>query len=229
MYPANSEDRILRNYEPAGAIYSGYGIDTDQVLARLSNIPLSLHCRQGDDVTGFEPGKDQLSGGGILTTGNYPGRARNGQELRADLDFVLSLIPGSHRVNLHAIYAETGGKKVERDQLNEEHFSRWISWAKERGIELDFNPTFFSHPLADDGFTLSSRDQAVRSFWIRHGKICREIAAEIGKELESACVNNLWIPDGPKDIPADRLTPRKILKDSLDEIYEHRYRRKYSD
>ena len=224
MYPVLLKEQIEKNYLPVCKTYAAYGIDTDKVIGILKSIPVSIHCWQGDDVTGFEPGKEGLSGGGILATGNYPGKAGNADELRMDLEKVMSLVPGRHRVNLHAFYAETGGKPVERDQLKLKHFKNWIEWAKKNKIGLDFNPTIFSHPLADSGYTLANRDKSVRSFWIRHVKASREIASQIGRELKTPCINNLWIPDGSKDTPADRLTPRKILKDSLDEIYEKHYK-----
>ncbi len=220
------EKKINQCYFIAKEVYSEYGVDTEKVINKMKNIPVSIHCWQGDDVTGFE-GHTGLSGGGILATGNYPGRARNGEELRRDIDKAMSLIPGSHRVNLHAIYAETNGKKVERDQLTAEYFKNWIDWAKSNGIGLDFNPTFFSHKMADKGYTLSSADEKTRNFWIEHGKRCREIGEEMGKQLGSACVNNIWIPDGTKDIPASRLNSRKILKDSLDKIFEIKHESKY--
>ncbi len=207
------------SFEQARAAYAAWGVDTDAALEALSRVPLSLQCWQGDDVAGFEGGGD-TSDAGIKATGSYPGAARNGDELRADLGMALSLIPGSHRVNLHAIYAETGGKRVDRDALRPEHFSRWISWAREAGIGLDFNPTFFSHPKAASGFTLSSPDRAVRDFWIAHAVRCREIGQAMGGELGSPCIVNLWIPDGFKDTPADRAAPRAFLKDSLDAIFE---------
>lgn len=223
---ANPRD-VMADYERAREIYAAWGVDTDAVLRQLAQIPISLHCWQGDDVTGFEAGVDGLSGGGILATGNYRGRARNGAELRQDMQTALQLIPGKHRVNLHAIYAETDGKPVGRDELTAEHFRGWIDWAKSLGIGVDFNPTFFSHPLASSGYTLSSRDKEVRSFWVRHGQCCREIAAQFGKELGTPCVNNLWIPDGSKDFPADRLIHRQLLKESLDEIFARKYDSKY--
>ncbi|RKX86092.1 MAG: L-rhamnose isomerase [Spirochaetes bacterium] len=226
-YPSISKDKIEENYGRAKEIYSLYGVNTDNVLNTIKNIPLSMHCWQGDDVTGFEKGKEGLTGGGILATGNFPGKARTPEELRMDMEKAMSLIPGKHRINLHAVYAETGDREVTRDQLKPEHFKNWIDWAKKNKIGLDFNPTIFSHPLADSGYTLASRDRNIRSFWIRHAEACREIAFTIGKELDSPCINNLWIPDGSKDMPADRLTPRKILKDSLDEIYEKQYDSRY--
>jgi len=221
MYKYN-EESVNKAYEQAKEVYKGFGVDTDEVLNKMDEIQVSLHCWQGDDVTGFEKGAGQLTGG-ILATGGYPGKARNGEELRQDLDMAFSLIPGKHRVNIHAIYAETGDKSVERDELEVEHFSKWIDWAKKNGMGIDFNPTLFSHKMSDSGFTLSSKDKEVRSFWIRHVKKCREIAANIGKELGTPCVNNIWIPDGSKDLPANRMVHRRILKESLDEILEQKY------
>jgi L-rhamnose isomerase len=216
-------ENVLKRYERARDLYRAFGVETDEALRRLSGFTLSLQCWQGDDVKGFESGTEGSSGGGILATGGYPGRARSAEELRSDLDLALSLIPGRHKVNLHAMYAETGGTKVDRDALLPEHFSNWISWAKSKKIGLDFNPTFFAHPLADSGFTLSSRDKTVRSFWIRHGKASRVIADAIGRELGKPCVNNLWIPDGSKDLPANRLVHRTILRDALDEVYAGKF------
>jgi len=221
------KNEINGNYENARRIYAAYGVDTDKVLDQLAAVAISLHCWQGDDVTGFESGADGLTGGGILATGNYRGRARNGNELRQDIDKALALIPGTHKVNLHAIYAETGGRVVERDELTVEYFTKWIQWAKEKGIGLDFNPSFFSHKMAEKGFTLSSKDKGIRDFWVRHGKQCREIAYNIGKALGKPCVNNFWIPDGSKDLPANRMVYRKILKESLDEIFAIQYDKKY--
>ncbi|MEJ5188196.1 MAG: L-rhamnose isomerase, partial [Breznakiellaceae bacterium] len=205
---------IEKAYEIAKEIYASYGVDTDQAITQTLAVPLSLHCWQGDDVVGFE-GSDSLSGGGILATGNYPGRARNGDELRQDASFAFSLIPGKKRFNLHAMYAETGGKKVDRDELEPEHFKKWIDWAQEQQIALDFNPTFFSHPKASSGYTLAHPDNAIRQFWVRHGKACRRIAAYLGKTLNEPCIDNIWIPDGSKDLPLDRLGPRERLFDSL--------------
>lgn len=226
MYKYDYKKNIDRNYEYAKEVYASFGVDTDKVLKEMENIKISLHCWQGDDVTGFE-GADSLSGGGILATGSYPGRARNGDELRQDLDKALSLIPGNHRINLHAIYAETDGKFVERDELSVDHFRKWIDWAKEKGLGIDFNPTYFSHKMADSGYTLSSKDKKVRDFWIRHTIKCREIAAEIGKALGTPCVNNVWIPDGSKDHPANRMVYRQILKEALDEAFEKKYSKEY--
>lgn len=218
---------IEAEYKDAKEIYAAFGVDTDEVLKNMQKVPLSLHCWQGDDVVGLEEGAGALSGGGILATGNYPGRARNGEEIREDIEKAMSLIPGKQRVNLHAIYAETDGKHVDRDELRPEYFKKWIQWAKENGIGLDFNPTFFSHKMVESGYTLSSKDDRVQRFWIEHGKRCREIAAEIGKELKSTCINNTWIPDGSKDLPADRMTHRRILKESLDEMYKTKFNREY--
>jgi len=186
-------------------------------MERLGKIAISLHCWQGDDVGGFESSAG-LTGGGIMATGAYPGKARTADELRADVDKVMSLLPGKHRLNLHAIYAETKSK-VERNELQPEHFGRWIDWAKANGIGMDFNGTFFSHPKAESGFTLSSADEGIRKFWVEHGIVCRKIGAAMGKELGTPCVANLWIADGYKDIPADRKGPRERLRKSLDEIF----------
>ncbi|MBI3948257.1 MAG: L-rhamnose isomerase [Armatimonadetes bacterium] len=209
---------IERAYELARERYGGLGVDTARALEALGGVPVSLHCWQGDDVGGFES-DEGLTGGGIQATGNYPGRARAADELRADLDRALGLIPGRHRLNLHAIYAETGGRKVERDELAPEHFARWRDWAKARDMGLDFNPTFFSHPLAADGFTLAHADEGVRRFWVRHGAACRRIGAAFGEALGTPCVTNVWIPDGYKDTPADRKAPRVRLRQSLDEVF----------
>jgi L-rhamnose isomerase len=209
---------VARSYELAKEIYALSGVDTDRAVRLLANVPLSLHCWQGDDVGGFEPSAGG-AGGGTLTTGNYPGKARNADELRQDLALAMSLIPGRHRVNLHAIYAETGGVRVERDALAPEHFSRWVDWAKQQHAALDFNPTFFSHPLAAGNFTLSSADAGIRNFWVRHGIACRRIGASFGEALGSPCITNVWIPDGYKDMPADRLSPRRRLRESLDAIF----------
>jgi L-rhamnose isomerase len=208
---------IEKAYKAARQRYAELGLDSDQAMDRLSKIAISLHCWQGDDVGGFE-NEQGLSGGGIMATGAYPGKARTPDELRADIDKALSLIPGRHRLNLHAMYAETGGK-VERNELEPKHFTSWIDWAKSNGMGMDFNGTFFSHPKADSGFTLSSADEGIRKFWVEHGIACREIGAAMGAALGTPCVTNLWIPDGFKDIPADRKGPRERLKKSLDEIF----------
>jgi L-rhamnose isomerase len=204
-------------YAIAKERYARLGVGIDSALDRLGRISLSLHCWQGDDVGGFEESGAAL-GGGLAATGNYPGKARNADELRSDLDRAYSLIPGNHRLNLHAIYAETGGKRVERNELQPEHFAGWVDWAKAKKHGLDFNPTCFSHPLADSGFTLSSYDPNVRRFWVEHCIACRKIGAYFGQELGTTCVTNIWVPDGFKDTPVDRATPRQLLKESLDEI-----------
>jgi len=207
--------------------YAMLGVETDRALDVLARIPISLHCWQGDDVGGFESPDAEL-GGGLAATGNYPGKARNANELRSDLDKAYSLIPGTHRLNLHAIYAETGGQKVERNELRPEHFSAWIDWAKDKGHGIDFNPTCFSHPKAESGFTLSSYDEGIRKFWIEHCIACRKIGEHIGRELGTPCVTNIWVPDGFKDIPVDRKTPRMLLKDSLDKILAEKIDPKYN-
>jgi L-rhamnose isomerase len=205
-------------YSIAHEIYAEMGVDTEAVMARLATIPISLHCWQGDDVGGFENTGEGLSGG-IAVTGNYPGRARTPDELRADLDKALSLIPGKHRLNLHAFYGEFGGKKVGRDEITPEHFTNWIAWAKENGMGMDFNPTCFAHPKAADGFTLSHSDKGIRDFWVEHCVRSREISAVMGRELGSPCVMNVWVPDGYKDTPVDRVSPRRRLEDSLDRVF----------
>ena len=208
-------------YENAREIYKKWGVDAEDAIKRCGDIPLSLHCWQGDDVTGFEKTSGPLSGG-IQVTGNYPGKARNKDELMQDLDMTYSLIPGKKRLNLHTHYAITD-KQVSRDEISNEHFAAWLSWAKERGIGLDFNATPFSHPMASSGLTLSSPDKKIRDFWIRHCKATRKIAAWFGEQQGSPCLHDIWIPDGLKDVPADRLGPRERLRDSLDEIYSIKY------
>ena len=207
---------VDKAYELARERYAEIGVDTDAAIAKLAEIPISLHCWQGDDVSGFE-GSGELTGG-IQVTGNYPGKARTPGELRQDLDIAMNMIPGKQRLNVHSIYAETNGEKVDRNQLEPKHFSNWIEWAKQRSIGLDFNGSFFSHPLSDSGNTLSNADEGIRKFWIEHGIACRRIGAAMGKELGTPAVTNIWIPDGSKDIPADRLAPRLRLKDSLDRM-----------
>ena len=218
---------IEQSYSLAEEVYQQHGIDTDAAIEKLGRIPVSLHCWQGDDVGGFE-NPDAALDGGLAVTGNYPGKARTPGELRADADKALSLIPGTHRFNLHAIYAETGGKQIERNEVSPEHFSAWIDWAKSRNMGLDFNPTFFSHPKADSGFTLSSHDEGIRRFWVEHGIACRKIGAAMGKALGTPTVTNVWIPDGYKDIPVDRKSPRQILRKSLDEIFAEPIDPKYN-
>jgi len=214
----SKSESIEKAYKAAQQRYAEIGVDTDKAMEKLSSTAISLHCWQGDDVGGFEKAEEVLSGGGIMATGAYPGKARTADELRMDLEKALSLIPGKHRLNLHAMYAETKGK-VKRNELSAEHFAAWIDWAKANGLGMDFNGTFFSHPKAESGFTLSSADEGTRRFWIEHGIVCRKIGAAMGKALGTPCVTNLWIPDGYKDIPVDRKGPRERLKKSLDEIF----------
>lgn len=218
---------IKENFKIAKQQYEKWGIDIDEAIEKLKQVPISIHCWQGDDISGFEVNKQELSGG-IDVTGNYPGKARNPQELRSDLEKALSLIPGKHRVNLHAIYAETDGEAVDRDELKPEHFKNWVTWAKKHGLGLDFNPTLFSHEKSDDGLTLSHPDKEIRDFWIDHCVASRRIGEYFGKELGTPSLTNIWIPDGYKDIPSDRLTPRQRLKDSLDEIFLENIDEKYN-
>ncbi len=214
------QGNIEQGYAYARERYAGIGVDTDAALKRLASVPLSLHCWQGDDVGGFETPDAELSGGGIQVTGNYPGKARNCEELRADLEQAFALIPGVHRLNLHAIYADTGGVRVERNQLEAGHFAHWIDWARERDLGLDFNPSCFSHPKAGDGFTLSSLDAGIREFWIEHCIACRKIGEAFGRALNSCCVTNVWVPDGYKDLPVNRAVHRELLRDSLDAVFK---------
>lgn len=210
------ENLIKDTYLLARERYAALGVDTEQALRSLSDVSLSLHCWQGDDLAGFEHRGAELSGG-LSATGNYPGKARNPQELRADLDLAYSLLPGKHRLNLHAIYLESD-QKVDRNQIEPQHFSNWVDWAKDKGHGLDFNPTCFSHPLAASGFTLSSTDAAIRQFWVEHCIACRRIGDYFGRELGTSAVINIWIPDGYKDTPVDRQGPRERLIESLDLI-----------
>lgn len=209
------------SYQEAKQAYAAFGVDTDAAIAALKNVPISVHCWQGDDVLGFE-GAESLTGG-IQTTGNYPGRARTPEELLKDYAFALSLMPGKKRINVHASYAFLGKDKgkVDRDKYEPKHFAPWVKFAKDNGYDgIDFNPTFFAHPRMKDGLTLSSPDEETRTFWVEHGKRCMEIAAYLGKEMGSPCLVNIWIPDGYKDVPADRLGPRKRYAQSLDEMLE---------
>ncbi len=206
----------MSSYELAREQYATLGVDTEAAIDRLNNIPISIHCWQGDDVAGFE-NSDGTLGSGLAVTGNYPGRARTADELRQDLEQALTLIPGNHRLNLHAIYLESD-TPVARDQIETKHFQGWIDWCKSQNLGLDFNPSCFSHPLADDGFTLSSPDAGKRQFWIDHCKASRLVANDMGAQLGSPAVTNIWVPDGYKDTPADRVAPRQRLKDALDEI-----------
>lgn len=218
-----NKDLIKKAYEVAKEQYAALGVDTDKVIEEMNKVVISLHCWQTDDVGGFETPDAELGGGGIQVTGNYPGKAKSIADMRQDLDKVMALLPGSQRLNLHAIYGEFGGKLVDRDQIGVEHFQGWIDWAKEREMGLDFNATCFSHPKADDGFTLSSKNEENRKFWVEHVKRCRAISAEMGKQLGTPCVHNTWIPDGTKDIPVDRNGYRALLKKSLDEVMSTEY------
>ena len=221
-----AETPIERAYALAQDRYATLGVDTEQVLAELEKISISLHCWQGDDVGGFEnPGADLT--GGIAATGNYPGKARNADELRKDLDVVYSLLPGSHRLNLHAIYLEADSK-IERNKIEPKHFSAWKDWAKANDHGIDFNPTCFSHPLSADGFTLAHRDKTIRGFWIEHCIACRKIGEYFGKELGTPAVTNIWIPDGYKDTPADRQSPRRLLLESLDRVLAEKIDPRYN-
>ena len=220
-------NKIENDYEQAKQKYNELGINTDKILDQLKIIPLSIHCWQADDVCGFEKAGAQLTGGGIQVTGNCPGKARNVEELLQDFEKILSLVPGTHRVNLHAIYGDFRGKIVDRNEISTEYFQRWINWAKEKDIKIDFNPSLFSHPKADHGFTLSDKSKKIREFWVEHVKKCREISAEIGKQLNDPCIHNIWIPDGMKDIPIDRAGFRALLKESLDDIFSIKFSPSY--
>ncbi|WP_018933972.1 L-rhamnose isomerase [Gracilibacillus lacisalsi] len=209
---------VKENFQTAKKQYEKWGISVEEAFERLKNVPISIHCWQGDDIGGFEVEQQELSGG-IDVTGDYPGKATTPEELRSDLEKALSLIPGKHKINLHAIYAETDGQKVDRNELEPKHFENWVKWAKENDLGLDFNPTLFSHPKAADGLTLAHPDKEIRDFWIEHCIRSRKIGEYFGKELGQPALTNIWIPDGYKDIPSDRLTPRKRLKESLDEIF----------
>ena len=210
-------EQIVKGYEYAKSAFAELGVDVDQAIARIDRIPISMHCWQGDDVIGFE-GSGALTGG-IQTTGSYPGRARTADELRKDAEFAMKLIPGETKLNLHASYAEKNGRDVDRDQYTIAEFQAWADWAKENGIGLDFNPTFFSHPMMDGDFSLASLDESKRRFWIEHGKRCREIALEFAKQTGKPCAVNYWMPDGFKDTCADTKLYRDVMKASLDEIF----------
>ena len=212
------------SYAEAKRKYAKIGVDTEKAIKDLKSIPISMHCWQGDDVTGFETTGG--ASGGIQTTGNYPGKARTPQELMADVDFAMSLIPGHHRLNLHACYGVHEKTVTDRDKLAPANFKPWVDWAKKRGIGLDFNPTFFSHPKAADGLTLSNPDPKIRAFWVKHGVQCLKIAEYFAKELKTPCTINYWMPDGYKDEPSDRLGPRQRMADSLDRIFRTKYNKK---
>ncbi|MEA4974474.1 MAG: L-rhamnose isomerase [Paludibacter sp.] len=213
--------QITQAFESAKARYATFGIDVENAINQLEKLTISLHCWQADDVAGFENGDGELTGG-IQATGNYPGKARTIAELRADIDKAMSLIPGDHRVNIHAFYGDFKGESVDRNEIEPEHFQSWIDWAKEKNYKLDFNCTCFSHEKSADGYTLSHRDPAIREFWIDHVIRCRKIAEEMGHQLGSKCIHNIWIPDGSKDLTVDRLFYRKNLKESLDKIFEYK-------
>ena len=213
------EQEITQAYQIAKEQYAALGVDVDMALRRLETIPISLHCWQGDDVGGFEKAGAQLEGGGIQATGNYPGKARTIDELRKDVEKALAMVPGHHRLNLHACYIDHGGKFIDRNEMEPRHFQSWIDWAKANHLGMDFNPTYFSHAKAADGFTLTHPDKAIRDFRIEHGIACRKIGAEMGRQLGTPTVTNVWIPDGYKDIPVDRTGPRERLIDSLDKIF----------
>ena len=218
-----TKDKIETTYGIAKEAYAALGVSSDKAIKDVLAIPISIHCWQGDDVVGFE-GAESLAGGGLVATGNYPGRAKNGDELRADAEFAFSLIPGKKRFNLHSFYAEPqGGKTIPRNKVEPEHFSKWMNWSKKKKIPLDFNPSFFAHPMADSGYTLSSADSKIRKFWIEHSMACRRIASAFGKNQGTPSVNNMWLADGSKDYPADRLSPRERLRDALDEILSERF------
>ncbi|MEL7588993.1 MAG: L-rhamnose isomerase [Prolixibacteraceae bacterium] len=216
------KESIEKAYQLAKEQYAGLGVDTESVLKKIGEVVISLHCWQTDDVGGFETAASSLSGG-IQATGNYPGKARSIGEMRSDLEKVVALLPGKQRLNLHAIYGEFEGKQVDRDQIEVKHFQGWIDWCKKMGMGMDFNPTCFSHPRAADGFTLSSKNEENRRFWVEHVRRCRAISAEAGKQLGTPCVQNTWVPDGSKDIPVDRNGYRALLKKSLDEAMSVEY------
>jgi L-rhamnose isomerase len=223
----DDESAIQNRYKLAQEHYAQLGVDTEQALTRLREISISIHCWQGDDVGGFESSGEL--GGGLAVTGNYPGKARTGAELRSDLEQAFRLIPGRHRLNLHSLYGEhPAGRIIGRDKLGPELFRGWVDWARSVKIGMDFNPSFFSHPKAADGFTLAHRDKGIREFWIAHGIACRKIGAFIGKELGSPCVTNVWIPDGMKDTPVDRKTPRLILEESLNRMFAEKIDPKFN-
>lgn len=219
----NKSENIKKAFEAAKEQYAEIGVDVETAMNKLDDFPISLHCWQADDVGGFETPDSSLSGGGIQATGNYPGKATNIPEHRMDLEKSMSLIPGKQRLNLHAIYGDFQGKFVDRDQIEVKHFQSWIDWARDQGIGMDFNCSVFSHPKASDDLTLSHKDKGIRDFWIEHTRRSRAIGAEIGKQLGSPSIHNIWIQDGSKDIPVDRYGHRAILKDSLDEIFSEKY------
>ena len=219
---------IDRNYEIAKELYAAYGIDTDAALEKLSEIPVSIHCWQIDDLTGFEDFNAKLSGG-LATTGNAAGKPKSVPEYFENLTQAIKLVPGKKKVAAHAVYLDNGGvNNIDRDAIEPKHFAHWVEFAKKMGVGLDFNPTYFNHAKAEDGFTLSSNDEGIRRFWVEHGKRCRKIGEYFGKEMGQVCYTNHWIPDGYKDITVDKLGPRKLLEKSLDEIFEEKIDPKYN-
>lgn len=219
----SKSDTITEAFEAAKEQYAQIGVNVEDAMNKLDNFPISLHCWQADDVGGFETPDAALSGGGIQATGNYPGKARNIEEHRMDIEKSMDMLPGKQRLNLHAIYGDFQGKFVDRDEIELKHFQSWIDWAKALEIGMDFNCSMFSHPKASDDLTISHKNKEIRDFWIEHTKRCRSISAEMGKQLGTSCIHNIWIQDGSKDIPVDRYTHRSILKDSLDEIFKEKY------
>lgn len=217
---------VKERYEEAKAKYASIGVDTEEVLQKLAEVKISMHCWQGDDVKGFLTPDGELTGG-IMATGNYPGAAHTPDQLRQDLEKAFSLIPGNHKLNLHAMYLDTD-EPVNLNEIEPKHFEKWVAWAKEQGIGLDFNPTFFSHPMMKDGLTLAHPDKEVRDYWIEHGKRARKIAEYMGKEIGQTCIDNFWMPDGMKDNPIDRLSPRQRLMESLDEIFSEELNEEYT-
>ena len=217
---------VEERYEDAKARYAEIGVDTDAALKKLQDVKISMHCWQGDDVKGFLNPDGELTGG-IMATGDYPGAAHTPDQLRQDVEKAFSLIPGSHKLNLHAIYLDTD-EPVDLDEIEPKHFAKWARWANEQGVGLDFNPTFFSHPMMKDGMTLAHPDKEVRDFWIEHGKRSRKIAEYLGKETGQTCIDNFWMPDGMKDNPIDRYTPRKRMMESLDEIFAEDLNEEYT-
>ncbi|MDT2726831.1 L-rhamnose isomerase [Lactococcus formosensis] len=217
---------VKKRYEEAKKRYAAIGVNTDKAIKKMADVKISIHCWQGDDVKGFLMPQGELTGG-IMSTGNYPGAAHTPDELRQDLEKAYSLIPGKHKLNLHAIYLDTD-EEVDLNQIEPKHFTKWVEWAKKQGIGLDFNPTHFSHPMMKDGMTLSHPDKEVRDYWIEHGKRSRKIAEYMGKETGQTCINNFWMPDGMKDNPIDRYTPRKRMMEALDEIFEEKLNEEYT-
>lgn len=217
---------VKKRYEEAKKRYAAIGVNTDEAIKKMADVKISMHCWQGDDVKGFLTPQGELTGG-IMSTGNYPGAAHTPDELRQDLEKAYSLIPGKHKLNLHAMYLDTD-EEVDLNQIEPKHFTKWVEWAKKQGIGLDFNPTHFSHPMMKDGMTLSHPDKEVRDYWIEHGKRSRKIAEYMGKETGQTCINNFWMPDGMKDNPIDRYTPRKRMMESLDEIFEEKLNEEYT-